>query len=206
MSIFKVIWRNHYIIHDLLAVNHNDWRKPLIKVGYLRALIYNDYLFGDFYIDSLTAIYNGNLPVLKWLFKTYKGNMNIFVVKSLIYDTMIHNKIEIMKWLILEIIPMYKYTITDHDKLEFIVTAGREGYFAIVQWLYDYGCKPNDTVVNITLWGSEHPYRRGRDHDKIVKWLNELGYKCTDPVGFENMKKVNNGIEMSIWHDEHCII
>lgn len=206
---FKNIWRNSYIKHEVLAFNHNDQATCIAKIGYIQAFKYTWYI--DFTNLRLLDAINGNLSTIKWLYEYYKNHNDWYDLSAF---AAFSGKLDIIKWLYeeelcnpFEVIcnAIYSSGFLDiikwiHEKYPDLVciNSGGEnlidlaalyGHLHVIKWLHEnHSPKP-------TTWALTYAAENG--NLMIVKWLCE---------NYRQECKIESAIAIADLNGSHCLL
>ena len=153
MLIYKLFLSNKYLLHEILATNHNCKASLPAEIGYLRALKYTDYLHYDRYTIQCAAN-SGQLQIVKWL----HTNRNDGATKSAMDLAAANGHLKIVIWLHCNRSEgCSKWAIDD---------AAARGHFEIVRWLCENRTE-GFTKFAIT-WATQEGY------PDIAEWLSKF--------------------------------
>ena len=185
MSFFKIIWKNKYIIHEILETNHNNSASIPINIHYIKSLRYCLYLYYDKSVIDCAAK-NGYLSVIKWI--TKKNNRGC-TTAAMDYAAM-NGHLSVVKWLHkhrkegcttaamdyaamnghLHVIQWLYYNRTEGCTRKAFENAIYNGHLHVVQWLY------NNTSINYRFTLSDIELAINRNHLELFVWLYEHYY------------------------------
>lgn len=165
-QMFKYIWRNRYLIHEVLAFNHDCDATVPCCFGYINALKYSSYLnFKP--INANTAILNGQLPVLQWL----HNNRKDCTIKQIeMWNASLMGDLDIMRWLYNNVKP------SDQKKWDLLILPMHEcvynGSLDIIKWIYENSPDFTKCLIN----------RTRKKNPELSDWIHENKKDCGNMV------------------------
>lgn len=118
------IFRNNYMLNEVLRYNHNNEARIPAIFGYLKAYKYSDYLKYDEHTMDIAAA-NGHLNVLKWLHKNRKDGCS---KKAMLY-AVDNDHFHVVRWL--------HQNRTEGCTRYAIDSAAMNGNLEMVKWLFE---------------------------------------------------------------------